>query len=427
MDTESFEIAFLGFAEKAAHVRDSSTNLYKWNVLGLKQNIVSNLFPISFNFGYLGFASRGPVSDMNFSLVVKKEDGKEIGCMNFETAEMNEGSASVGTHSESPSIFVPLQGWAIGFIPLPTDTTVIIPEPGLYLILVRRNEVDKVIGQLSFLLLDPQPLTPEKIAAIRTDPSALNRVTANFKCTKCQSEINAYASLERDHETTSEDCIWYEDLPNEFQCECRTASFDLRIMKRNLFAPLGQPMPRPEKQMGLVPLYEKGSIDSILIDFRTLLKSKPREEELQKFIQDNPILLHQFPAEKLFFKPPILTSFEADFGIVTPQKELILIEIEKGTTRLLTKSGGQAAPLRHAFDQVHSWLHIVDEHRLAVLDSLKIDRSTVSTIRGVVIAGRDAGYDAEHLRRLKGIDHGRTKFLTYDDLAFGLESLLSKI
>lgn len=40
----------------------------------------------------------------------------------------------------------------------------------------------------------------------------------------------------------------------------------------------------------------------------------------------------------------------------------------------MKKDGGVAAPLSHAFDQVRDWLHTVDEHRLAVLDSLKIDR-----------------------------------------------------
>ncbi len=83
--------------------------------------------------------------------------------------------------------------------------------------------------------------------------------------------------------------------------------------------------------------------------------------------------------------------------------------------------------LNHAFDQVRDWLHVVDEHRLAVLDTLNIDRSRVSTIRGVVIAGRDVGYDAQNLRRLKGSDWGKISLLTYDDLLFSLDSLIGKI
>jgi hypothetical protein len=93
----------------------------------------------------------------------------------------------------------------------------------------------------------------------------------------------------------------------------------------------------------------------------------------------------------------------------------------------MKKKGGIAAPLSHAFDQVRGWLHVVDEHRLAVLDSLKIERELVSVVRGVVIAGRDIGYDAQHLRKLKGADWGRITFLTYDDLLFALDALIRKM
>jgi hypothetical protein len=187
------------------------------------------------------------------------------------------------------------------------------------------------------------------------------------------------------------------------------------------------PGPAANAAIGHVRLYEQSALESLLVSFRTLLDSNPSEEALQVFIQDNPILLHQFPSEQIFFKPPILTFFHADFAIVTPQKELILIEIEKADARLLTRTGGEAAPLGHAFDQVQSWLHTADEHRLAILDSLGISRDAVSAIKGVVIAGRDVGYNTAHLRRLKGVDRGRVTLLTYDDLAAGLSALSSRM
>ena len=148
---------------------------------------------------------------------------------------------------------------------------------------------------------------------------------------------------------------------------------------------------------------------------------------MQQFIDENPILLHQFPAERILPKPPILNSYVADFGIVTPNKELILIELERTSTRLMNKDGGMAAPLSHAFDQARDWLHEVDEHRLAVLDSLKIERDEVSRVRGVVIAGRDKGNEARNLRKLKGADMGEVMFLTYDDLLFALDALIRRM
>lgn len=188
---------------------------------------------------------------------------------------------------------------------------------------------------------------------------------------------------------------------------------------------LGRPM-AASGEMDFVPLYHVRALRSIANSFGHLIAQSPKEEILQKFIEENPILMHQFPSTKILVKPKILTSYVADFGIITSTKEFLLIELEKTTTRLLRRDGGIAAPLSHAFDQVRDWLHHVDEHRVAVLDSLNIDRTEVSSIRGVVIAGRDIGYDARDLRKLKGADWGRVTFLTYDDLVFALNALIER-
>jgi Domain of unknown function (DUF4263) len=97
------------------------------------------------------------------------------------------------------------------------------------------------------------------------------------------------------------------------------------------------------------------------------------------------------------------------------------------TPKFLSSDGGQHADLTHAIDQVRSWLHEANEHRQALVDSLNISRDMVSKVRGVVIAGRDAGNDASYLRRLKGSDYGPVTLLTYDDLAAGLAALAQKI
>ena len=64
---------------------------------------------------------------------------------------------------------------------------------------------------------------------------------------------------------------------------------------------------------------------------------------------------------------------------------------------------------------------------MAVLDSLQIEREAVSLIRGIVVAGRDVGYDARDLRKLKGTDYGRIAFLTYDDLLFAMDALIRRV
>jgi hypothetical protein len=52
----------------------------------------------------------------------------------------------------------------------------------------------------------------------------------------------------------------------------------------------------------------------------------------------------------------------------------------------------------HAIDQVRGWLQVVDDDRLAMLDTLRLSRDMVSSVRGVVIAGRDRVGKAMEIR-----------------------------
>jgi hypothetical protein len=103
---------------------------------------------------------------------------------------------------------------------------------------------------------------------------------------------------------------------------------------------------------------------------------------------------------------------------------LLLIELEKPQTRILKQDGGVHSELQHAFDQVRDWLHLADEHRRAFIECIGADPKKVGAVKGVVIAGRDGGYNADHLRKLKGVDFGRIKFMSYDDLFASFEALL---
>ena len=277
-----------------------------------------------------------------------------------------------------------------------------------------------------FTAIEPPPLTPERIAAIRSDPNSAKSVQVILGCKKCTSNWTIYAALDRSKEREDEGWLWYETIPDTFICECGTTTLGLGFLRRNLLECLGRER-RDIAELNFVPLYESSSIASLRRTFADLLNSHPQEELLHKFIDENPILLHQFPADKIFLKPRILTSFVADFCILTSQQELILIELERTTTRLMKKDGGLAAPLSHAFDQVRDWLHLVREHRLSVLDSLNIDKNEVGSVRGVVIAGRHSGYNEMHLLRLKSAYRGEVTLLTYDDLLLSLDALIRRM
>jgi len=380
---EHSQVAFLGVAERVAHIRDAAPQFEKWNILGLKNSILTYFFPTSLKGWNIGFAIQ--FSDQNifpgFRFRIKTESDELIGQLDI-TQDTNFKEPVPITLTDGIYSTKTPKGWMLMFFPL-VGFDAVITKPGRYFVYrVFEDETEENIGEFQFVLVNPIPMTPERIAAIRSDPHAIKAVRAEYGCKQCPSKMRVYAALERTPKLEADGYCWYQDIPEEFLCECKSTKIDLQSLKKNFYAPLGQLRPLDENQIGYVPLYESSALNSLRIDFNNLLDTNPAEEVIQKFIEGNPILLHQFPAERIFFKPAILTFFNADFAIVTPQKELILIEIEKTLTRLLKKDGGEAAQLGHAFDQVQSWLHTIDEHRLAVLDSLKIGREMVATVKG---------------------------------------------
>jgi len=421
MPDEQLPALVFGLAQRAAQIADGPVTY--WNIIGLRSVFFAVVFPMQMPPWHLAIAmpSGGFTQDLRFVFV--DDLGKEIGVIQIAHAETLEGHEPPPV-SSGRFIQVARDGWTLLFMPI-QGSPIVVEHPGV--VQVRAGSRDgPVLGTLVFGLAEPFPLTPERIAALRADPNTRKGVRVVFGCKSCDAKVRAYAALGRDEEQEREGWVWYENLPDVFKCACGATAMPLDIARRNLHGLLG---PRDSITEGaeFMPLYEKTSLAQVRAQYARLLDEKPREEVLQVFLAENPVLLHIFSAVRLFIKPPILTRFVADFAIITPKKELLFIEIEKTTTRLLKKDGGIAADLSHAFDQVRSWLSVVAEHRLAVLDSLGIDRMEVSTVRGIVIAGRDVGADSAHLRHLKGQDWGPLNLYTFDDLLFALDSLIEQM
>ena len=132
-----------------------------------------------------------------------------------------------------------------------------------------------------------------------------------------------------------------------------------------------------------------------------------------------------FAPDLILKKPPVLTKYVTDFAIASNTGTLHLIEIEKPSKKILKKDGGPAHGFNHPLRQVNDWLFEIDRHRLACLEAMNIPEKMVSSVRGVVIVGRDSAYPADALAKLKGGDYGRVTFLTYDDLKASVTSLIT--
>ena len=76
---------------------------------------------------------------------------------------------------------------------------------------------------------------------------------------------------------------------------------------------------------------------------------------------------------------------------------------------------------------MNDWLHEFRAHRLTSLADMNLRDEEITKVRGLVVMGREAGHDREHLRRLKASNFGDVTILTYDDLASGLAELIRSV
>ena len=417
------DLAYLGICDRGKHIQPSHPYLWHHNILGLRNTVISPIYPLSLANFQLVMAIYDLFNSTGAHISIRTEKGEEIFYIDFEG-----GASSIDENKETQSFVETII--PAGF---PTWTTVLVPfentavtEPGQYTIYLVRDEEEIPIGSIVFLPAEVPPLTDDRVAAIRSNPMAAQRVRMILECNKCGDKITAYCALEKISGAENRGYIWYHDLPELFECRCGKTVVNLEILRKNMHVFLGQ-TPTPHGNISVTRMYEKSALEDIRGRFLNLLDTDPTEEQVQQFIEEYPILLHQFSPQRILYKPPILSRYETDIVILNHKKELILIELEKPGKKLLKRDGGITAYVQHAFDQVTDWLQEIEQHRLAVLDCLDIGTSEVSKVRGVVIMGREHGYEEKHLLKLKWKDFGKVELLTYDDLLRNLGGLAQNI
>jgi hypothetical protein len=427
MHQQAPNIAFLGVCERATQLRLGQPALWKYSILGLKQTVLSHIFPIALREFQFAFAVYDPFAFEDARIRVLTPTNEEI-ChfdirLEKDDREPDEyvprAEIGMSAHSAYPV-------WA-PFVPDLSDIDALITRPDQYKIAMCRGGEEVSIGCLVFGYAPAPPLTEERIAAIRSNPLAAKRARALIRCGKCNDELRVYTGLERDADMERDGWAWYKQLPDSYTCRCGKTRMELTILRDNMHALLGQAIASGEERVSFARLYETAALKGICGQFASLLDHDPEEKQIQRFIEDNPIVLQQFAPARIYHQVPILTKHKTDFAILSNKGELILIEIERPDTRLVKKDGGITAGLQHAFDQVRDWLHRLEEYRSATLDCIGLRPEEVVSVRGVVIAGRDTSCRAEHLRKLKWTDFGPVDFYTYDDILRTLVTLIRTV
>jgi hypothetical protein len=322
---------------------------------------------------------------------------------------------------ESPGV------WNLCIVPM-SDPKVSVFYPGAYTLSSESGAQQVPLGKIVFLEMPVQPLTPDVRAAIESNPFASEAVVYFLECDSCAKRLEVYASLDRPKNLESKGMKWYRDLDDEFTCDCAQVRIPLKWIRSNLHYYLGNTS--GVGPVSLEPIYTSNVVDDVREEFATVLSSFAQDEKrVQAFIEANPIVLSRFNPLRLFYRPPILTKYRADFVILDPSGELLFIEIERPGLRMSTAKGEPSAEFNHAFNQVSDWLDVIDDHRDAVLQCISPDLSSKSINRftGVVILGRNSSVSASCLRSLKKQSRSRIDFLTYDDLLGSLGTISSQL
>ncbi len=416
------EVAYLGVCESAKQMRIGAPYFWYLNILRLRHIVIPVIYPISLSNFQLMLAIYDIINFPKSRISIRTEDGREFCGADFEpTPILLEEDGSVSIPDE---VFIPgnLPSWITIPYPLPD---ILIQAPERFNICLVKGDEEFSLGPLTFASIELPPLTEDRIAAIRSDPTASKSVRMEIKCKKCGDELKVYCSLDRDDNKIGRDFIWYQNIPDEFRCRCGKSVTNLGILRKNMHALLGRPF-GPLHGISFTGLYEKDALKNLYNNFLEFLNTNPSEPEVYKFIKENELLLHQFSPNRIFYKPPITPKYETDIVILNHQKELILIELESPEKQILKQKGGIHHETQHAFDQVRDWLHEFNRNRLAALDCLDLKLDEVTKVKACVIIGRDKNCNEEHLFKVKSSDLG-LELLTYDDLLRGLGALARDI
>lgn len=165
-------------------------------------------------------------------------------------------------------------------------------------------------------------------------------------------------------------------------------------------------------------------LDEIAKKFEDLLETADREEELQVFLKENPLVLNstaeQIPKKKLG------EDFVTDFVLVTPSQQgptYTLVEIEKASHKVLIKDNSLSSEANHAIKQTLDWDVWLESNKAYFENKLP----GFETPNYLIVIGRGNKLDDTAKAYLRSYNRTwkNTELLTYDDVLVRFRSVIS--
>jgi hypothetical protein len=167
-------------------------------------------------------------------------------------------------------------------------------------------------------------------------------------------------------------------------------------------------------------------LEEIAEKFRSLLENEQREEELQNFLKEHPLILHT--SADIIPKQKLGEDFVTDFVLVAPLEqgpEYFFVEIERASHPVLNQDGSLSKATNHAIKQTRDWDIWLEKNKAYLQNKLP----SFETPKYLVVLGRSVGLTDEQKAYLRS--HNRSwqnlTIYTYDDLLSQLKSTINRL
>jgi hypothetical protein len=170
------------------------------------------------------------------------------------------------------------------------------------------------------------------------------------------------------------------------------------------------------------------SIKSKIDAFKDLLEIATTEEEIQKYLKENPILIQTY--SELIPKQKLGEDFITDFvlvNIIDQGSKYTFVEIEKANMPIFTKQGEFTYQFKHAEKQIlfewDTWLQDNQDYIKRKLTGFEYPP------KYLIIAGRSEEMNETEKKYIRSYNRNQEnlEFLTYDDIIKKSEELLKSI
>ena len=171
-----------------------------------------------------------------------------------------------------------------------------------------------------------------------------------------------------------------------------------------------------EKFRSLDPKFEaREFFGKLVAEFDHVLAEAGREEDLQRFLRDNPVFVD--PTHSRVWPKLALGQRVTDFVFRSATGQYLLVELERPNKPLFTRGGVQSAELTQALDQITDWRRYIEDNLDTVQRELGLTDITPQA-QALVVIGRSTALDEKNRRKLKVFEDQtpRQRILTYDDL-----------